>query len=52
MGRNLEGHACDLVQDTMLHVLETSKDILTIARNKLRFQSILAVDSKDGNLLL
>jgi hypothetical protein len=49
VGKNLEGHACDLLQDTMLPLLENIKYILTIASNKLRLKSALTVESKGYN---
>jgi len=52
VGKNLKGHACDLLQDTMLYLVQHSKDILTVASKNLRFKSVLTVVSKDGNFVL
>jgi len=46
VGKNLKGHACDLLHDTMLHLVWHSKDILSIASKNLRFKSVLTVVSK------
>jgi len=50
--KNLKGHACDLLQDTVLHLLQHSKDILNIASKNVRFKSVLTAVSKDGNFVL
>jgi len=53
VGKNLKGRACDLLQDTVLHLLQQhSKDILNIASKNLRFKSVLTVVLKDGNFVL
>jgi hypothetical protein len=52
VGKNLKGEFCDLLQDTVLHLLQNSKDILSIPGNKLRFKPLLTVVSKDGNFVL
>jgi hypothetical protein len=52
VGKNLKGQACNLLQDTMLHLVQHSKDILSIASKNLRFKSGLTVVSKDGNFVL
>ena len=55
MGKNLKGRACDLLQDTVLHLLHLllhNKDILNIASKNLRFKSVMTVVLKDGNFVL
>jgi len=52
VGNNLKGHACDLLQDTVLHLLQHSKGILNMASKNLRFKSVMTVVLKDGNFVL
>jgi hypothetical protein len=50
--KNLKGHACDLLQATMLHLLQHSKDILSTASKNVRFKSVFSAVSKDSNFVL
>jgi hypothetical protein len=52
VGKNLKGHACDLLQDTVLHLVQHSKGILSTPSKSVIFISVLTVVSKDGNFVL